>query len=172
FYYSSCLLLSSKPFDAFYCAYKAGEFPYEPDFLNPPPQSALVVANIQPLTVEEEARLALLFQHFVLSRYSNPAKDFVVSNDPSQKLLYCTGHDQPVNFFFWAKLGQLSSALCHVGFLSTETALTPGAVEAWIESVNAATGHPESLPLRSEYQFYSFIPNSGRFIPGILDVAV
>lgn len=133
---------------------------------NPSTELRLIIVSRIPDA--REARLGLLFQQFVLSRYISSYEQFVFLNDPHQAALYRTPFIEALEIQFYQKIRRLSQAMARVGFLRVDVALIPGAVEAWISLVNEAT---ESIFFRNlsweELSFFQFTPGTGKLITSI-----
>ena len=139
------------------------DYHWKPDEDKTPFRLAVISASITP-TLLEEARIGLFFQRFVLTRALPLYERFITHNDQKQARLYSDLTAAPVNFIFRDKMLQLCNAITRVGFLSFETAHVPGAVEAWIESVNACTAFVFPDIEWEGLHFFCFTPNLGRYI--------
>ncbi|KAF9262711.1 hypothetical protein L218DRAFT_1000262 [Marasmius fiardii PR-910] len=141
------------------------DFDEELEYQESPPKHTLILTRVGVPDLIEEARLGLLFQHFILSRLNHQGQHFVYFNDPAQQPLYRFPHDQPLDFRFHAELSQLYEAMCEVGLLNCFYSQIPGAVEAWIESVNALTGISDTRSfVHDRFHFFEFHMNLGRLI--------
>ena len=121
---------------------------------------------------EEEARLGLLFQRYVLTQYLPMYELFIAGNDEAQRELYSRPSAEPIGFAFRDRLIQLCHGITHTGFLSMATAHIPGAVEAWMESVNDNTRWPVRAADWRELHFFEFTPSTGRLLSQTTDVSV
>jgi hypothetical protein len=149
--------------------YSVVNFDYRTHLFDPiMTSSPKTLTLIQRISVEEEARIALCFQYYILSRCSPIGEQFIRNNDPEQSWLYQYSFSDVIGFRLRDSLRQLFDGIVRVGFLSVETSLIPGAVEAWLEAVNYKTGFFYSSDVEEgDFHFFSFTPNSARYIGSV-----
>ncbi|KAK1233636.1 hypothetical protein PQX77_003202 [Marasmius sp. AFHP31] len=118
-----------------------------------------------PFVQYNETLFGLLFQHFFLSHHRSLYWGYLVRYDHYQDEVYfCEVHFH-INLPLTAQkfVNTIAKGIARVGFLTMETALIPGAVQAWIDAVTFAAKALASPSLGyEELQFFAFTPQMGQ----------
>ncbi|KAK1216488.1 hypothetical protein PQX77_020883, partial [Marasmius sp. AFHP31] len=114
-----------------------------------------------------ETLFGLLFQHFFLSCHRSLYWGYLVRYDHHQDEVYfCKAHFH-TNLPLAARkfINTVAEGIACIGFLSMETALIPGVVQAGIDAVVFAAEAPAPPTLGyEELQFFAFTPQMGRWL--------
>ncbi|KAK1215382.1 hypothetical protein PQX77_022029 [Marasmius sp. AFHP31] len=120
-----------------------------------------------PFNQFNESLFGLLFQHFFLSRHRSLYWGYLIRHDNLQDDVYFSEVHFHTDLPPSARrvVDTIAEGIARVGFLSMRTALTPGAVQAWIDCVIYEAEYP--YPLTMDYRelhLFSFDPQMGRWL--------